>query len=394
MGGAASSIAPSHTGSTDKDTIGPNYGPMTHVANHLRVFRNMDSGEILVLLDDDIASLNINGAENWVEQCISRLQDEYFEKCGIKLFVPEKSSVVPSYTRWRTPFESASNTSDFKLSTSLGESSSSSRLEPDVASSDLVKRSVDIDEKLEEMIIILNKTLTDEMTMALGNAMDEYETKVSEHLNVMEICRRVKETNYSNVNRRFIEVLKQDIKAVHTRLISRSEKGAQQIDSTSGSSLLEQVSLLDKMLSTMCKKLNKLMRLTDYTFTDVLHRGVFTSVYQAERRDDKTLNYAIKVITKSISAITKLEERVRLECKILQRTRKYPDYFTSLYHAFATEEHYFLVMDYEPVGDCLSLLTRLQMGIPEDMVGKFIAEVSYAIQFMHDHGIVHRDIKL
>ena len=104
--------------------------------------------------------------------------------------------------------------------------------------------------------------------------------------------------------------------------------------------------------------------LYDYTtkrFLDVIYKGQFTKVYLAKRNDEqKKDKYVVKVYSKVDVKSTILSKRIMLERKIMARASKYPEYFSRLRCSFSTNEHLFVVMDYEPFGDCLSLLQRLQ----------------------------------
>ena len=43
-------------------------------------------------------------------------------------------------------------------------------------------------------------------------------------------------------------------------------------------------------------------------------------------------------------------------------------------------------------GDCLSLLSTVKR-LPEHVAQHFIAQVSIALKHLHEHGVIHRDIK-
>jgi len=99
------------------------------------------------------------------------------------------------------------------------------------------------------------------------------------------------------------------------------------------------------------------------SFLDVLHKGDLTTVYLAKRKkseDDDHERYAIKVVSKLDAVQASMAKRISLERKIMTKASRYPDYFCRLRCSFTTNEHLFIVMDYEPVGDCLHLLEHLQ----------------------------------
>ena len=395
------------------------------------------SGEILVLLDQDISSLSIDDAHNWTEQSTSRLQDEYFESTGVKMLLPvstqgikytqrslpidretmplsvareNSASLIPLGDRSNnisTPVDSKYNYNAYtapvnadsrgKATLSSGSPVNHTPVNAPADSgfrgnvlSNLNKDFDEIDAKVDGLIMNLDKTAAAEMKNALWKAMDEYEERAAGITSVKELCKRIKDTNYSNFSRGAIEAMQKDLEDA---CMSLKKDPLSSSNSNNELSLLEQVHFLQGMLDEKYKKLIKLLELTDYTFIDILHKGMMSSVYLAERRT-KTHKYAVKVISKSDVNVSKTEERVKRECQIMQRTRKHADFFTFLRNAFSTNEHYFLVMDYEPVGDCFSLLQRLQICLPQTIAPGFIGEICFAIQHMHDHGIVHRDIKL
>lgn len=64
----------------------------------------------------------------------------------------------------------------------------------------------------------------------------------------------------------------------------------------------------------------------------------------------------------------------------------------SLTYLFPDQRHLFLVMEFLPGGDCYSLLKNVGR-FAEPMAKMYIAETLLALEYLHDHGIVHRDLK-
>lgn len=60
---------------------------------------------------------------------------------------------------------------------------------------------------------------------------------------------------------------------------------------------------------------------------------------------------------------------------------------------FQDELNLYLVMDYYCGGDLLTLLSKFEDRLPEDMAKFYIAEMVLAIDSIHKLGYVHRDIK-
>nr|XP_049707643.1 serine/threonine-protein kinase Genghis Khan isoform X4 [Helicoverpa armigera] len=68
-------------------------------------------------------------------------------------------------------------------------------------------------------------------------------------------------------------------------------------------------------------------------------------------------------------------------------------WITNLHYAFQDEHNLYLVMDYYCGGDLLTLLSKFEDRLPEDMAKFYIAEMVLAIQSVHELRYVHRDIK-
>ncbi|XP_050679355.1 serine/threonine-protein kinase Genghis Khan [Leptidea sinapis] len=68
-------------------------------------------------------------------------------------------------------------------------------------------------------------------------------------------------------------------------------------------------------------------------------------------------------------------------------------WITNLHYAFQDDHNLYLVMDYYCGGDLLTLLSKFEDRLPEDMARFYISEMVLAIQSVHELRYVHRDIK-
>jgi len=65
-------------------------------------------------------------------------------------------------------------------------------------------------------------------------------------------------------------------------------------------------------------------------------------------------------------------------------------WLTSLYCSFQDESHLYLVMDYHPGGDLLTLMSKYDDVLPEDVAQFYIAEIICGVQAIHKLGYLHR----
>ncbi|GAB6026046.1 Serine/threonine-protein kinase MRCK gamma [Chamberlinius hualienensis] len=68
-------------------------------------------------------------------------------------------------------------------------------------------------------------------------------------------------------------------------------------------------------------------------------------------------------------------------------------WITNLHYAFQDENNLYLVMDYYCGGDLLTLLSKFEDRLPEEMAKFYIAEMVLAVNSIHCLRYVHRDIK-
>uniref|UniRef100_A0A671QPN1 Serine/threonine-protein kinase MRCK alpha n=1 Tax=Sinocyclocheilus anshuiensis TaxID=1608454 RepID=A0A671QPN1_9TELE len=68
-------------------------------------------------------------------------------------------------------------------------------------------------------------------------------------------------------------------------------------------------------------------------------------------------------------------------------------WITTLHYAFQDENNLYLVMDYYVGGDLLTLLSKFEDRLPEDMAKFYLTEMVLAVDSVHQLHYVHRDIK-
>ena len=101
---------------------------------------------------------------------------------------------------------------------------------------------------------------------------------------------------------------------------------------------------------------------------------------------------AIKSINKSKITKERQKEKIKIETSIM-KTLSYSNNIVKILESYETKKHICIVMEYICAGDLLSYIKkRSKLSEP---VAKFIfRQIILALQYIHNHNIVHRDIKL
>ncbi|XP_041348111.1 citron Rho-interacting kinase-like isoform X2 [Gigantopelta aegis] len=129
---------------------------------------------------------------------------------------------------------------------------------------------------------------------------------------------------------------------------------------------------------------------SDFEVKDVIGRGHF-GVVQVVHEKVSDLVFAMKVLRKQ-DILSQPEISFYEEERDIMATTTSP-WITHLHYAFQDAVNLYLVMDFHPGGDLLSLLSRHDDKFDEDMAVVYLAEIAVAINDLHEMGYVHRDIK-
>ncbi|XP_065113335.1 serine/threonine-protein kinase MRCK beta isoform X1 [Paramisgurnus dabryanus] len=128
----------------------------------------------------------------------------------------------------------------------------------------------------------------------------------------------------------------------------------------------------------------------DFEMLKVIGRGAFGEVAVVKMKHTERV-YAMKILNK-------WEMLKRAETACFREEREVLvngdcQWITTLHYAFQDDNYLYLVMDYYVGGDLLTLLSKFEDRLPEDMSKFYVAEMVLAIHSIHLQRYVHRDIK-
>ncbi|KAM9294173.1 serine/threonine-protein kinase MRCK beta [Gastrophryne carolinensis] len=128
----------------------------------------------------------------------------------------------------------------------------------------------------------------------------------------------------------------------------------------------------------------------DFEIIKVIGRGAFGEVAVVRMKSTERI-YAMKILNK-----WEMLKRAETACFREERNVLVNgdcQWITALHYAFQDENFLYLVMDYYVGGDLLTLLSKFEDRLPEDMARFYLAEMVLAIHSIHQLHYVHRDIK-
>jgi serine/threonine protein kinase len=132
--------------------------------------------------------------------------------------------------------------------------------------------------------------------------------------------------------------------------------------------------------------------LHNFQFVRKLGKGAFGTVVLAKGNLPGGPELcAIKALNKRNITSSNICE-IMAEKEALMLTSDHP-FITTLYSCFQNRGHIFFVMEYMSGGDLKNQLDGVEV-FSEKRTQFYAAEITLAVQFLHQHGILHRDLKL
>ncbi|XP_022771285.1 serine/threonine-protein kinase tricorner-like isoform X1 [Durio zibethinus] len=152
----------------------------------------------------------------------------------------------------------------------------------------------------------------------------------------------------------------------------------------------------NNLLKFLEKKETEYMRLQrhkmgadDFELLTMIGKGAFGEVRVCREKTTGQV-YAMKKLKKSEMLRRGQVEHVKAERNLLAEVDS--NCIVKLYCSFQDEEFLYLIMEYLPGGDMMTLLMRKDT-LTDDEARFYVAETVLAIESIHKHNYIHRDIK-
>eukprot|EP00708_Paratrimastix_pyriformis_P002712 GAFH01001465.1.p1 GENE.GAFH01001465.1~~GAFH01001465.1.p1 ORF type:complete len:528 (-),score=166.42 GAFH01001465.1:28-1551(-) len=131
------------------------------------------------------------------------------------------------------------------------------------------------------------------------------------------------------------------------------------------------------------------LSIADFDLLDVIGRGAFGEVRLVRKKDSSDI-FALKKLKKSEMVNKGQVAHVRAERDVLAGADC--PWVVTLHYSFQDPVYLYLIMEYVPGGDMMSLLMRRDT-LPENEARFYMAETVMGVEHIHRMGYLHRDLK-
>uniref|UniRef100_A0A8C4USX2 protein kinase C n=1 Tax=Falco tinnunculus TaxID=100819 RepID=A0A8C4USX2_FALTI len=131
--------------------------------------------------------------------------------------------------------------------------------------------------------------------------------------------------------------------------------------------------------------------LQDFDLIRVIGRGSYAKVLLVRLKKNDQI-YAMKVVKKELVHDDEDIDWVQTEKHVFEQASSNP-FLVGLHSCFQTTSRLFLVIEYVNGGDLMFHMQR-QRKLPEEHARFYAAEICIALNFLHERGIIYRDLKL
>ena len=128
---------------------------------------------------------------------------------------------------------------------------------------------------------------------------------------------------------------------------------------------------------------------SDFKFLYVIGKGGFGRVWKIQSKKTKT-KYALKEMSKVRIIDKKSEKSINSEREFLSKLNH--PFIVNMHYAFQDKDNLYLVMDLLNGGDLRFHISRYRK-FSEEQTRFFIANMIYALEYIHENNVIHRDIK-
>ncbi|CAD5210338.1 unnamed protein product [Bursaphelenchus xylophilus] len=135
--------------------------------------------------------------------------------------------------------------------------------------------------------------------------------------------------------------------------------------------------------------------MSDFALIKVLGKGAYGKVFLVRKigGSDHGVYYAMKVLKKErIVSKQKSLEHALMERKVLIQLRGCP-FLVNMIYAFQSDSKLHIIMEYVSGGELFTHLCRRRY-FPPQMARFYLAELAVALEYVHQNGVIYRDLKL
>lgn len=138
------------------------------------------------------------------------------------------------------------------------------------------------------------------------------------------------------------------------------------------------------------KKSASKIHLDSFNTISVIGKGSYAKVLLVKKKDTSKF-FAMKIVKKQYIEKKKQESHIRTEREVLLKASDHP-FIVRLHYTFQNEKNLYFVLDYCYGGELFNFLQK-RGRLNEDEARFYASQLVLAIEHLHKHNIIYRDLK-